>query len=181
VLYLESALRYYLSTSQFGLFDIIQAPIVILSILLMIYYISSLTTMFLRFWNNVTGKEKEKGFPMKLPGCPRNLEKLENIQKHRNPYDRLWLTNLCDIFGSSFWIWPLPIRSSLFGNGFCYPKIPELNLRDIIEAEESNKVGETIAEIEGDESYDDLKEYYDDLGSFYSGKHLFFYTMRFDM
>ncbi len=50
-----------------------------------------------------------------------------------------------------------------------------------MKAHESTQVGESISEIKPDENEDDLKEYYDELAQLYKGKHLFFYTMRFDM
>ena len=77
------------------------------------------------------------------------------------------------------WKWPLPIKSSMSGNGFIFPKIPKMDLKDIVEEEEKNKVGDSIWEIEADESIEDLRKYSEDWKEEYKGKNLFFYPQVF--
>ena len=49
-----------------------------------------------------------------------------------NEYDMLWLPNFKQVMGSRMWMWPLPfINEEMKGQGFFYPKIPEITMADI--------------------------------------------------
>jgi hypothetical protein len=49
-----------------------------------------------------------------------------------NEYDMLWLPNFKQVMGSRMWMWPLPfVNEEMKGQGFFYPKIPEITMADI--------------------------------------------------
>ena len=69
----------------------------------------------------------------------------------------------------------------MYGNGFIYPKIPEMEIREILKLEEKNKIGETILEIETEESLQDLQEYSQSWVESCKGKTLLFYNQQFQV
>jgi hypothetical protein len=81
-----------------------------------------------QLYNNLTTLERFKMHTTKIP-CygPTN----ENMTTP-NEYDMLWLPNFKQVMGSRMWMWPLPfINEEMKGQGFFYPKIPEITLSDI--------------------------------------------------
>ena len=48
-----------------------------------------------------------------------------------NEYDMLWLSNFKQVLGTRMWMWLLPITEDMKGQGFYYPKIPEITMGDL--------------------------------------------------
>ena len=42
-----------------------------------------------------------------------------------------WLANFRQVLGSRMWMWLLPITEDMKGQGFYYPKIPEITMSDL--------------------------------------------------
>lgn len=64
------------------------------------------------------------------------------------------------------------------GNGFYFPKMPEMDIRDIHRMQNEVKVGE-INELETEESMNDLKDYFNSCKQGYSGKTMLLYQQSF--
>jgi len=61
-----------------------------------------------------------------------------------NEYDMMWPANLRQVLGSRLWIWPFPITEEMKGQGFYYPKIPEITMSDLnILLKDASKVHNT--------------------------------------
>jgi hypothetical protein len=48
------------------------------------------------------------------------------------------------------------------GNGYHFPKIPEMEIQDIKKMQEGQALGDQIEEIESEESLNSLKKYYEE-------------------
>lgn len=48
------------------------------------------------------------------------------------------------------------------GNGLYFPKFPQMDIRHIKRMQEDQQIGDSIQEIESEESLNDVKKYYDD-------------------
>jgi hypothetical protein len=56
----------------------------------------------------------------------------------------IWLSNMKQVLGSKLWMWPLPITEEMKGQGFYYPKIPEITMSDLnILLKDASKVHNT--------------------------------------
>ena len=85
-----------------------------------------------------------------------------------NEYDMIWLTNMKQVLGSRIWMWLLPISEEMKGQGFYYPKIPEITMADMnIMLKESGKTHNTSFSSNDFES--DPKEYIKKALKKYSG------------
>ena len=136
-------------------------------------------SFFMAFWNNVTMLERMRGRSLNCPCCPSSLANRDRIRIAQNVYDHLWLQNLSDVLCSSMWKWLLPIRSSMVGNGYHFPKIPEMDIQDIKKMQEEQAFGDQIEELESEESLNSLKKYFEKCHQEYSGKHLYVYNNMF--
>lgn len=45
--------------------------------------------------------------------------------------DMLWLPNMKQVLGKSMWMWFLPFQTEMKGQGFYFPRIPEVSESDI--------------------------------------------------
>jgi hypothetical protein len=82
----------------------------------------------------------------------RNPEKYVDIMFTNNIYDRLWVSNYCDVMGDNFLLWPLPIFHSMKGNGLFYPKLPDFDMNDLHHVADSMHVEHTMEMSESRES-----------------------------
>lgn len=60
--------------------------------------------------------------------------------------------------GDSMWKWPLPIRSSMDGNGYYFPTIPEVEQTQA-KIEEEKQLGDVIYEPDSKISKEELQKY----------------------
>ena len=71
-----------------------------------------------------------------------------------NEYDMTWLTNMRQVFGSRMWMWGLPIAEEMKGEGYYFPKIPELTMADmnlmLKESGKTHNTSFTMNEFEAD-------------------------------
>lgn len=103
-------------------------------------------------YNNMTTIENYTGTEVNCPCVTRTLDKDDQIEVSRNIYDRLWLNNFTDVFGTNIWTWPIPVKHEMEGAGFYYPKIPEFEMSDLQSIVESKHVEQTFEMHEGKES-----------------------------
>jgi len=80
----------------------------------------------------------------------------------------IWLANLKQVLGSKMWMWPLPITEEMKGQGFYYPKIPEITMSDLnILLKDASKVHNTSFTVNDFEH--DPKDYIQKAIDKYSG------------
>jgi hypothetical protein len=80
---------------------------------------------------------------MKLPCCG-TMKRHDGFTETPNEYDMTWLANFRQHLGSRMWMWLLPITVEMKGQGFYYPKIPEIAMSDLnILLKDSSKVHNT--------------------------------------
>jgi hypothetical protein len=103
-------------------------------------------------YNNITTIDHYSGKEVNFPCCPRRLEKQEFVEDVRNVYDRLWLNNFCDVLGDSLWMWLLPIKHEMQGNGFYYPRIPDFDMGDLKNISDTKSIEQTFEINESRES-----------------------------
>lgn len=70
----------------------------------------------------------------------------------RNEFDRLWVNNFSDVMGTSYWLWPLPIKHEMDGRGLYYPHIPEFDMADLHSIAKNKNVEQTFEINESRES-----------------------------
>lgn len=86
---------------------LVKIPYWVFSIAVMLF---TFVTFLLSFvftmciWSNVTMMERIKGMKFNWPCCPTDLSRSRAVQAERNPYDRLWMQNLCDVLGKWNWV-----------------------------------------------------------------------------
>lgn len=56
---------------------------------------------------------------------------VNECNSYPNEYDMLWLSNAKQVLGSKMWMWLLPIREEMKGQGFYYPKVPDITISDM--------------------------------------------------
>jgi DHHC palmitoyltransferase len=83
--------------------------------------------VLLQLYNNISSLERMSMRTFKLP-CIGPIGEGHTIP---NEYDMLWLSNFKQVLGSRLWMWPLPITEEMKGQGFYYPKIPEISMSDL--------------------------------------------------
>ncbi len=80
-------------------------------------------------YNNLTSLERLSLRTLKIP-C---YGPINECDSYPNEYDMLWLPNFKQVMGSRLWMWPLPITEEMKGQGYYFPKIPEITMSDITE------------------------------------------------
>ena len=116
-------------------------------------------------YNNITTLERFKMHTTRIPCIGPVYENMTTP----NQYDMLWLTNLKQVMGSRIWMWPLPfINEEMKGQGFFFPKIPEITMADMNLIIKDTDKGQNSAFAQND--FDsDPKEYIKKAVSKYSG------------
>lgn len=56
---------------------------------------------------------------------------VDECNSYPNEYDMIWLSNFKQVLGSKMWMWFLPISEEMKGQGFYYPKIPDITISDL--------------------------------------------------
>ncbi len=122
--------------------------------------------IFIGIFNNVTTLERFKMKTLKLP-CIGPMNESNTVP---NEFDMLWLPNFKQIMGSRIWMWPLPfIKQEMKGQGFFYPKIPEITMSDMnILLKDTSKT--TNTSFASNEFESDPKEYIKKAFTKYGGK-----------
>jgi hypothetical protein len=84
-------------------------------------------SVIIQIYNNITTLERFKGRNVKVP-CWGPVHESKTIP---NEYDMIWLSNTKQVLGKRIWMWLLPISEEMKGQGFFYPKIPEITMSDM--------------------------------------------------
>jgi hypothetical protein len=80
----------------------------------------------------------------------------------------IWLPNMRQVLGPKMWMWLLPISVEMKGQGFYYPKIPEITMSDLnILLKDASRVHKTSFTVNDFDA--DPKEYIQKAVQKYSG------------
>ena len=108
-------------------------------------------TVLFNMYNNLTSLETMSRRSRKMP-CVGAIGKDEYVIP--NEYDMIWLTNFRQVLGSRMWLWWLPIPVEMKGQGFYFPKLPELTMADtnlmLKESGKTHNTSFTMNEFEAD-------------------------------
>lgn len=85
------------------------------------------TSVLLQLYNNITSLEKMSMRTVKIP-C---YGPVGESHSYPNEYDMIWLSNMKQVLGSRIWLWLLPISQEMKGQGFYFPKLPEISMGDM--------------------------------------------------
>jgi len=84
--------------------------------------------VLIQLYNNITTLERFKMRTVKFPCYGPTFED----RTVPNEYDMLWLPNMRQVLGKHMWQWLIPgIGEEMKGQGFFFPKIPEITMADM--------------------------------------------------
>lgn len=87
--------------------------------------------IILQLFNNITTLEMMHSKVFTYP-CFGAWEKdSEGNKLTPNEYDMLWLPNMKQVLGPSLWMWPLPFAPDIKGEGFFFPRLPDVSSTDL--------------------------------------------------
>ena len=69
-------------------------------------------------------KNKQVRYP--CVGAKRTRTNDGRLEQHPNDYDMFWLQNMKQVLGSELYMWPFPFAQEMRGQGFHFPRIPEV-------------------------------------------------------
>eukprot|EP00347_Sterkiella_histriomuscorum_P021121 403335173 len=84
-------------------------------------------SIVVQLYNNITSLERMSARQVKMPCCG----SFDHGYSYPNEYDMIWLQNMKQVLGPKMWMWLLPISYEMEGNGFYFPKIPEISMQDL--------------------------------------------------
>ena len=117
-------------------------------------------------YNNISSLERLHNKQMRIP-CIGPVDP-QGTDPMPNEYDMIWLPNFRQHLGSKMWMWLLPINEEMKGQGFFYPKIPEITMSDLnILLKDASKVHNTSFTVNDFEH--DPRDYIEKALNKYSG------------